>query len=661
MTQKEKTTLIIILICSVIGLALISLINSTISLTKSMNIYSAGLEDYKNNNYIKASKKFHRISVFSTLKPAAIYREATALEHAGRNKAAIRKYTMLANGYKNFSLRPKAIYQAAVLLYKEGKYSSAKSKFKYVRNKYSDTEYATASEYYLGMIEYHSLKNITNQTQRNFAREKALTYYRQYLQDAAGGRYAQNCINRIEELLNKKISKEDAYLIAKSYTALYDNKTAAKYYEKTYVPRSWTDIVNNDYELQKYESVRALTIRGMREFSTNVDSKDVYKAIDKYLATYPNNKTQAIKNLVDTNTKANGYDYVKYLECKTVSSDQQKGCYEHLYYTYPNGQFAADALYNIFYSAVKKQQWLLAKSLGHEHLKNYPNSKSTPAVMFWLAKVYTNIKYYDDAQKLYKNIIQTYPDDYYAFQAYLNSKKISNPILKNDINPKPVKFPYRLNKENDMIVKLAMLEDYSLLQSICDKDKFIKSWIEYQKGEYSISAVTARDAMDELKEKPADNDLRWRLVYPVHYYDEIKQYSDINNPIIILSLIREESYFNPNAISSVGARGLMQLMPQTAEDISQRNGIHYSGEYLLNPNKNIKLGNLYYAHIKSMLNYKDFYAILAYNGGVNAVSRWKEYTIHDDYNEFLEQVPYPETQNYLKKVMRSYWNYIRIY
>ena len=302
---------------------------------------------------------------------------------------------------------------------------------------------------------------------------------------------------------------------------------------------------------------------------------------------------------------------------------------------------------------------MYAKTLGEEHLKNYPNTNSTPAVMFWLAKINEKLKYYNVAQDYYNKIIKEYPDDYYAFQAYLKSKHIGQGIIKNDLTEKKVMFPYKMNAKNDMIVKLAMLEDYSLLQDICEKDKFIQSWLEYQKGDYSKSAVLARDAMAELKEKPPVKDLRWRLVYPIHFYKEIKKYAGQNNPVIILSLVREESYFNPSARSSVGAKGLMQLMPETANDIANRNGIGYFD--LDNPNDNLRIGNLYYAYLKNMLNHNDFFVILAYNGGFNAVNKWKGYLNYECDNDFLEQVPYPETQNYLKKVLRSYWNYIRLY
>jgi soluble lytic murein transglycosylase len=129
----------------------------------------------------------------------------------------------------------------------------------------------------------------------------------------------------------------------------------------------------------------------------------------------------------------------------------------------------------------------------------------------------------------------------------------------------------------------------------------------------------------------------------------------------MMAIIREESSFNSEAQSEVGAIGLMQLMPSTAHDIGDKHGISFNTSYLFNPELNIRLGNLYYSTIKEMLEGKDVSAIAAYNGGVGSVTRWKSALKYNDTDEFVEQIPYDETKNYVIKVFRSYWNYIRIY
>lgn len=82
---------------------------------------------------------------------------------------------------------------------------------------------------------------------------------------------------------------------------------------------------------------------------------------------------------------------------------------------------------------------------------------------------------------------------------------------------------------------------------------------------------------------------------------------------------------------------------------------------LFNPEKNIKLGNYYYESLRKNLEGQDISSIAAYNGGIGSLKTWKTSINYNDTDEFVEQIPYAETKTYVKKVFRSYWNYIRIY
>ncbi|MBR1460546.1 transglycosylase SLT domain-containing protein, partial [bacterium] len=82
---------------------------------------------------------------------------------------------------------------------------------------------------------------------------------------------------------------------------------------------------------------------------------------------------------------------------------------------------------------------------------------------------------------------------------------------------------------------------------------------------------------------------------------------------------------------------------------------------LLNPELNIKLGNIYYGNLRNQLNNNDILAVAAYNGGIGSVQNWQKNLSYTDVDDFIEQIPYDETRNYIKKVFKSYWNYTRIY
>ena len=297
-----------------------------------------------------------------------------------------------------------------------------------------------------------------------------------------------------------------------------------------------------------------------------------------------------------------------------------------------------------------------AIKLGKLHLSKFENTNSAPAVMYWLGKIHEKRKIKDMAKTYYRGVLLKYPDSYYAFRANAKLHNGVSSFEKKILSVKPILFPVNKKSEADLAVKLAKLGDYDFVQELYKDDKFVESWIEYQKGNYTQSALIAREAMEKLETKPDFKDIRWRLVYPIHYYNIVKKYSGNENSIILLSIVKEESHFNPDVVSPVGAMGLMQLMPATAQDISNINV-----KELLNPDENIRLGIRYYAKLKKSLNNSDLKAVVAYNGGIGSVEKWAKNLQYNDSDEFIELIPYPETKNYVKKVFRSYWNYLRIY
>jgi soluble lytic murein transglycosylase len=123
--------------------------------------------------------------------------------------------------------------------------------------------------------------------------------------------------------------------------------------------------------------------------------------------------------------------------------------------------------------------------------------------------------------------------------------------------------------------------------------------------------------------------------------------------------MRQESRFSPTIKSPVGALGLMQVMPGTAKFAAQKIGIK---KYeLTNPVDNINLGSWYLKFTHSQFKNNSVLAIAGYNAGPTNVSRWvKEYGT-TDLDEFVEQIPFEETQNYVKAVLGNYWNYLRLY
>lgn len=669
MISKQKISFIIIAVLFFISLGV-----NVVKLfpeTSNYRNYTEGLKNYNNNEYSTAYYSFGKVSRFSKLKSAAIYRQALCANRLSDTKIEIKKYKEVIRFYPNSVLATRAKYLKAQKLFELKNFKKSQKEFKNIIHKYPNSNYAIAAYYYLGSIEAEKAKNTTNTKKSNKSKSKAVQYYKLYLKKSPNGKFALNCIQKWLSL-GIKLNNEDYLLITQIYQANDEYKESQKYLKNTKFNISWPYFVKSEYATKNYSKVRYYTEEGLKQKDSNIvlineniddktENENIYKAIDIYIK-ISNAPKDAISYLLSISENNKGSDYVLYKYCNNLPETSQTACYNTLYYKYPDGQFAAEALSNIIYNKIKIQDYYTAKKLGKLHLSKFKDSKSGPKVMFWLAKTSERTKNYEEAKSYYRSLIRQYPDDYYAYHAFLNLNRFRYFNLRN-LKNLPIEFPYK--KSNyELITELVKVRDYGLINQLYKEDNFIQSWLLYKQGDFASSARIARDAMDELSTKPNRFDLRWRLVYPIHYYDEIKQNAAAwkNDPTLILSIIREESYFNSVAKSPVGATGLMQLMPSTAREAAARGGISLPNVKLLkDPYINIKLGNIYYATLKRQLYNKDVLAVLAYNGGIGSVSRWKENINYEDSDEFVEQIPYSETQNYLKKVFRSYWNYLRIY
>ena len=661
MNLKQKIILITVIICSVTAIIFVNTWNGMRSESDSLRTYAQGLEYYKAQDYKKAYDSFSKVSTNSALKPAAIYRQAKCAENMHSNKLVLKHYRQLIKKYPKFALSVRIKYLFAQNIYDTSP-KRAKKHFKNIVKKYPSSEYAIASKYYLGLIQVLELDGITNPTKLALDMQKAEDYFKDYLKDAPAGRYAIYSINKLKDLNPNSLTGEDNLIIARSYYALGEFELAKKHLEQTNISYSWCDSVKNFYELKNYAKVKEYTEKGISSYSQYVKKEDMYKAVDLYLQSQTGNKNSAMAYLSDISTGGAGEDYIKYLTCMNSPLNIRDACYSDLYYKFPEGRFAADALSNIIFANIKYGRYTTAKKLGLEHLNKFQKVQSTPFVLFWLAKAEERSKNYEGAREYYKKVMEQYPDSYYSYRSYIDMYRIETPLFATDLVYNPVVFPYEHSKDGDMVVKLALLKDYGLVNELCKNDKFVQSWLAYEKGDYNSSVVLARDAMDKLDKKPPKTDFRWRLVYPVHYYDIIKEFTLNNNSILLLAMVKEESHFDPKATSAVGAKGLMQLMPQTANEMKNAYGLSFSDtNYLYNPRYNIQLGSLYMSKLKKMNDGSDFYSVLSYNGGAGMVKNWKNNISYDYRDDLLEQIPYPETQNYLKKVYKAYWNYARIY
>lgn len=155
-----------------------------------------------------------------------------------------------------------------------------------------------------------------------------------------------------------------------------------------------------------------------------------------------------------------------------------------------------------------------------------------------------------------------------------------------------------------------------------------------------------------------------RSFFPLEYKESILKYSELYNvdPNLVASVINTESKFDANAISSKGAMGLMQIMPETGVWIAELLQIdNFQESMIINPDININLGTWYINKLSDDFNGNYDLVLASYNGGPGNVTKWLEDDEYSDDGTSLKDIPFSETKTYVKKVKSNYHIYKYLY
>jgi len=311
-----------------------------------------------------------------------------------------------------------------------------------------------------------------------------------------------------------------------------------------------------------------------------------------------------------------------------------------------------------------------------------PDSPLAPKATFWVGKWADQLGRAKDAKAAFAHLFAHYPQSYYAWRAAVllgwnvgdfNNLRFQSPDI---IVPKARPIPpagsalfqelYQLGQDTEAIAlfrsETAKVKDLDVNQ------QFTQALLHLAQGENlkGINQVWNLKKQVEPENKRQWQALRnnssyWQALFPIPYDDLIVKWSRDRqlNPLLVTSLIRQESRFEPKIQSPVGATGLMQVMPATAKFVAGQIDLpQYS---LTSPNDSINLGTWYLDHTHREYNNNSLLAIASYNAGPGAVSKWRQQYQTTDPDLFVQKIPYPETQGYVETVFGNYWNYLRIY
>jgi soluble lytic murein transglycosylase len=315
-----------------------------------------------------------------------------------------------------------------------------------------------------------------------------------------------------------------------------------------------------------------------------------------------------------------------------------------------------------------------AKRLFEEQIEMYPGSPEVPAAIYWRGRMAEDDGNKGLARAYYQKLTENYRYFYYANLARDRMAKpgddaIDPPLL--DKLPRPAAPPrdWELPADNVRAQKAQLLANAALYDFAVAEMQAASAgsppWesksvaeIYSEQGSYIRALETLKRAVPgyfsaEIPQIPRPV---WEGLFPRPFWGELKQDAAANrlDPHLVASLIRQESEFNPSAISRANAMGLMQLLPSVGKGLAKEMKIkHFSSDELLVANTNLQLGTRYFRHMVDHYDGQVEYALAAYNAGEDRVDDWRKNGNFTDVEEFVESIPFTETREYVQAIMRN--------
>ncbi|MDR3612757.1 MAG: transglycosylase SLT domain-containing protein [Candidatus Obscuribacterales bacterium] len=359
---------------------------------------------------------------------------------------------------------------------------------------------------------------------------------------------------------------------------------------------------------------------------------------------------------------------------------------------YPTCEYAPEALWWLFWQQTKTNLHVPSKlgpalALAHTGLEKYPTTKAAARLSFWSGKINESLHNNEQAKLDYEFTVKHFPSYYYGHRAkarlaLIRAGNIGAPKVDRSFSTKAdrqLAQPDWAYPDAETIVSSAEVSKrfgatVSVLYKLSQFDECIAELPADAGPEFKAALYAMKDdnqgairaAGKTLEGQPSRHE-RWQMTYPRVYGGAVVTDSQLEHldPLLVHALIREESRYNPQALSRTKAMGLMQLMPGTAAGVAKIVGLALSSNAdVFKPEVNIRLGTHYLADVLRRADGNAMLAVASYNGGPNAVRQWlSEHKAagYSDFDVFVENIPYRETRDYVRKVFGSYWTYEEIY
>ncbi len=370
-----------------------------------------------------------------------------------------------------------------------------------------------------------------------------------------------------------------------------------------------------------------------------------------------------------------------------INHESEQAIYHYtlLVQLFPRSTYAPSAHWRAAWMNYRLRNYAEAARLMDNQIERYGGGIEIPSAVYWRGRIYEDEEHnLGQAANYYRTLSDTWVNYYYAELARKRLAVIGSQAPATPPSPvlaavKPPVIPPltdELPENEPHLIKARLLANAALNEYIGPEIQASPTSDEWgalgQAEIYNSFGETTR-ALQSMKKSgisffalPLDQvpTVYWKLLFPRPYWADLVSNSEKNSldPFLVASLIRQESEFNPGAVSRANAYGLMQLLPSVGKSMARKQGIkRFKTPQLLNPTTNLQLGTANLRQVLDRFGGQQEYALAAYNAGDVPVRQWMSIGDYKDIAEFVESIPYTETREYVQAILRNRLIYQSLY
>jgi soluble lytic murein transglycosylase len=361
-----------------------------------------------------------------------------------------------------------------------------------------------------------------------------------------------------------------------------------------------------------------------------------------------------------------------------VNDDERAAdVFRELYATFPTGTRAERAAWKYGWWAYKTGNHAETIRVFESAASAFPRSDYRPSFLYWTGRAHARSGSAADSLARMRLVHTDYANSYYGRLAERHLRRAA--VLSRGETaahaaqataPPPPALP------NDATIRLLLaiglyddaISELRYAQRSAGASPAIEAtiaWAYHRKGELRRAITLMRRAYPQFlsnsrQQLPPEI---LQVIFPLTYWPSIQREAKVHglDPYLIAALIAQESTFDPKIRSVANAWGLMQVLPSTGRRIARQTGMkNFQNSTLTNAEANLKIGTYYFARLVKQFG-GTHYALASYNAGENRVVRWKSERPGIDEDEFIDDIPFPETQNYVKRILGTAEDYRQLY